>query len=229
MVSDVGPDGPALGSRPWLRVPHLRRDPQPPCTWRGVGIQTLPDRPGPPPTPCSWCPLLWVGLQALSHGFGGCGGLSLLPILQALGRNPRGKAAEKAWGPGRSGRGELAHWLRVQPGPHHCPGTRQLPRALGVAEAPRPCLPLQHPLLGGWSFPALGPSEGQGRSWSVVRVPGVSAPCSWPHLRQFRLGCRAPCWRLGHRRSKQMSPEPLRTPNPTLQGPGWDTWCPHSS
>lgn len=26
------------------------------------GIHTLPDRPGPPPTPCSWCPLLWVGL-----------------------------------------------------------------------------------------------------------------------------------------------------------------------
>lgn len=23
------------------------------------------------PPPCSWCPLLWVGLQALSHGFGG--------------------------------------------------------------------------------------------------------------------------------------------------------------
>lgn len=40
-----------------------------------TGLEVLP--------PCSWCPLPWVGLQTLSHGFGGEACLTLLLVIQA--------------------------------------------------------------------------------------------------------------------------------------------------
>lgn len=59
---------------------------------------------------------------------------------------------------------------------------------------------------------ACGPSL----PWDPLRGRGEARAWSGSLGSQpVQAGLRAPCWRLGHLRSKQMSPEPLRSPGPT--------------
>lgn len=59
------------------------------------GASTFPDRPGPLPPTLFLVPPPLGGASGAESWLWGCGGLSLLPILQASGRNPGETAAEK--------------------------------------------------------------------------------------------------------------------------------------
>lgn len=80
IISDVGPGGPGPGKGDPSCILLAWENPTA-LGYRLEGVQTLPDRLGAPPAPCSWCPLPWVGLQVLSHVCGGGAGLTLLSIL----------------------------------------------------------------------------------------------------------------------------------------------------
>ena len=70
----------------------------PGCTW--LEGSRLSQAGGVPLTPCSWCPLPWVGLQALSHGSGGGAGLTLFPSIQAVEEILEGEQERRPWSMG---------------------------------------------------------------------------------------------------------------------------------
>lgn len=177
------------------------------CSWpggapqphaHGSGDQTHPDRPGPPPTPCTWCPLPWVGRQALSHGFGGgTTGLSLLPskLLRTFWREggrggPVLRAGERA-GPGSGCSASLVA-LRDQAPRPRVAALCAVARALGVLG-----LPLQHPPRGGWAFPTSGGAvRGRERPQQRSGFLGHTPQATLGPLGRVVLGG---CWHLGGR------------------------------
>lgn len=67
-------------------APALEIGTMPPCSWPGESPTTLGCMwESPDSSRQAWrcCPLPWVGLQALSHGFGGEACLTLLLVIQA--------------------------------------------------------------------------------------------------------------------------------------------------
>lgn len=217
--------------QPWGRGPCL-------CTL-GLGRPQMPVAKGsrlfqtglePPPTPCSWCPLPWVGLQALSHGFGGGGNWPiLLPILQAAEEILEGGQGRRPQGPGRESRllGSCTPATLQGPGAQ-APGrpcSVQLPRALAG-------LGLQCPLfrVGGPSLlwdPLRGKGEATAGSGSLGSQPLLSEThSSGRTARQLRRAVPGGLWgiRGGPLRPRQTAsltrccsgmqcPEPL--------GEGW--------